>query len=638
VAVFWGVNIGALYPIIRVAHEGRPLQQWIDDAIAKSEQKSRELRANIQRRRRALESAPPPAGDIDRGRSALEYDLASEERAAASLRRVRPILYHRWFPRAPFQTVLLVVAALLLATLAKGLFVFINLALVARLHHQLTYDLRRQFFRHALRIDLAGHGREKAGGLLGRFSADLARVAAGVQSLFGDALREPMKMLTCLVGASLISWRLLAFSLLLTPLTAFLVRQLAGSIKRSTRRALEEVSNLYGVLNESFSGIQTVQAFTLEHLVRRKFRSVSQECLRKLMRISLYKAVTKPLTETLGIGVICLALAAGAYLSVNQQTHIWGIRLCDRPLSLPALLLFYGLLIGAVEPSRKLSDVFNTVQAAIPAADRLFLLLDRQPDIASPPHPRRLARPHRRIVFEGVHFEYTAGHPVLSNINLELLFGETVAIVGPNGSGKTTLTNLIPRFYDPHQGAVLIDGVDLREVHLRSLRKRIGLVTQRTVLFDDTVRNNIRYGRLGAAEADVVRAAQQARAHEFIMQQLELGYDTNLGAGGQRLSGGQRQRIALARALIRDPEILILDEATNQIDFESERLIQQALRQFRGGRTVLVVTHRFSTLQLADRIVVMNNGQIEDVGTRNQLAERCELFRRLYAGQFAESA
>jgi ATP-binding cassette subfamily B protein/subfamily B ATP-binding cassette protein MsbA len=510
--------------------------------------------------------------------------------------------------------------------------------LVADLEQRLTFDLRRAFFHRALRMDQAAFGDERTSGLLSRFHADIGFVTAGQKALFGSAMREPLKMLACLLGASLISWRLLVFSLLLTPLTAFLIRRLALSIKRANRRSLEEFSHLFGVLTEAFNGIETVQAFTLEPFQRSKFYRASKECFRKGMKIAFYNALTKPVTEVFGIGVICLALLSGAYLTLNHQTHIFGVRMTDRPIDIELLLVFYALLIGATEPARKLSDVFNSLQAGVAASERLFPLLDRAPGIVSPESPVAVPSPFRKIVFDDVNFHYTPGRPVLLDLSLQIGAGETVAIVGPNGCGKTTLLNLLPRFCDPTTGRVRLDDTDIRQVHLKDLRSRIGLVTQRSLLFDDTVYNNIRHGRMDASQADIVRAAKQAKADRFIIEKLRDGYDTVIGTGGSNLSGGQRQRLALARAFLRDPEILILDEATNQIDLESEQLIHQALEQFAKNRTVIIVTHRLSTLALADRIVVMDHGRIEDVGSHEQLLARCEVYRRLHEIQFQRSA
>jgi ATP-binding cassette subfamily B protein/subfamily B ATP-binding cassette protein MsbA len=312
--------------------------------------------------------------------------------------------------------------------------------------------------------------------------------------------------------------------------------------------------------------------------------------------------------------------------------------MCDRPLSIPALLCFYGLLIGASDPARRLSDVFSAIQSGVAAADRLFPLLDREPQIIDPPNPQPLPSSFLRLHFDGVDFHYVSDQPVLKNVDLTVKAGETLCVVGPNGCGKSTLISLLPRFHDPVSGTVRIDDADLRSVRLRDLRRFVGTVSQQTLLFDDTVFNNIRYGSWNASREQVIEAARRAHADRFIENSLDDGYETPVGPGGNRLSGGQRQRIALARAILRDPQVLILDEATSQIDIESEQLIHQALEEFIRDRTAIIITHRLSTLNLADRILVMESGEIADLGTHDELLDRCDLYQRLHDIQLRQSA
>jgi len=638
VALFWGGNIGGVYPIVEVAIRGKSLQMWAADEIAQAEAKSAELRGEIEDLEQAIAAEAGPAADtMNRELDLLQRRLEAEQTAVATAGRLKPYI-DRYLPSDPFRTIVWIVAALMAATAIKDFFIFANHMLVERVVQMVAFDLRKQLYHHLLRMDLGEFGEQRTGTIMSRFNVDLGYLSSGLNCLLGRAILEPLKGLACLLGAAFVCWRLLLFSLLLAPLAGFLIRTLARSIKRANRRAMEENAQLMGVLSEAFSGMQTVKAFTMEKYERSRFHKVSKACLRKAMKIAFYNSLSKPATEVLGLGMVFIALIAGAFLVLNQETHILGIRMCDRPLSIPALLCFYGLLIGASDPARKLSDVLNGIQAGVAAADRIFPLLDRQPKIADPENPRPAPRPHARLVFERVSFHYTPDQPVVRDIDLTIEFGETLCIVGPNGCGKTTLINLLPRFYDPVQGVVRLDDVDLRELRLRDLRRLVGMVTQQTVLFDDTVYHNIRYGSPQASRDEVVAAARRAHAHRFIEEKLEHGYETVVGPGGNRLSGGQRQRIALARAILRDPDILILDEATSQIDIESEQQIHQALEQFVRGRTAIIITHRLATLDLADRILVMDAGRIVDLGTHDELVRRCELYRRLYDVQLRQTA
>jgi ATP-binding cassette subfamily B protein/subfamily B ATP-binding cassette protein MsbA len=487
-------------------------------------------------------------------------------------------------------------------------------------------------------VNLATFGQDGTSELMSRFTYDVESLSSGVSDFFGKLVREPLKMLACLIGAAWVCWPLLVLSLLLAPLAAFLIRGLARTLKRANRRAMEEMSQIYNILEETFQGIKVVKAFTMERSERWRFHQINKKFLRKAMRIARYDSLTRPMTEIMGIATVCVAILAGAHLVLNKETRILGVPMCRQPLSFNALLLFYGMLAGISDPARKLSEVFSRIQRAAAAADRIYQLIDRQPVIVDPPRPRALSRHRSELVFDRVQFHYQPGLPVLDNVDLRIAFGETIAIVGPNGCGKTTLANLIPRFFDPVAGSVRLDGVDLRQVRLRDLRSQIGIVTQETLLFDDTVFNNIRYGAPHATAEQVVKAAQQAHAHRFIEERLEHGYQSVVGARGNLLSGGQRQRISLARAILRDPALLILDEATSQVDLESEQVIQKVLEQFIRNRTTVIITHRMGTLALADRIVVMQSGRILDVGSHDQLQRRCDLYSRLYDIQFKEIA
>ena len=445
----------------------------------------------------------------------------------------------------------------------------------------------------------------------------------------GKVVAEPLRALACVVGACLISWQLTLMFLILVPIAVFVLSRVGRVMKRATRRLLERMSSIYKILQESFQGIRVVKAFTMEPAERRRFKAATRDYYKKAMLVVNIEALSDPIIEVLGVAAVAGALLAGSYLVISGDNRLFGVQLSDQPLDAEALLSLYVLLAAIADPVRKLSSVFTRIQSACAAADRIFDYVDRRPHVRGNSDGPRLPlagrerrggrnRPLTYIEFRDICFSYDPEQPILTNIHLGVHAGETLAVVGPNGCGKSTLLSLLPRFYDPNHGIILIDGHDLRTLHLRSLRQQIGVVTQEVILFDDTIFNNIAYGaRRPTAEA-VEAAARQAFAHDFIVD-LPNGYQTRVGELGRNISGGQKQRLSLARAILRNPSILILDEATSACDAESEALIHQALKDFKAGRTTFLITHHLHTLEIADRIVVLEKGRIVAVGTHAEL-------------------
>lgn len=638
VALFWGANLGLVKPIVDITFSGKSPHTWADSQVKEAADRVADLEEKVA----AAQLKLPSAEGADRAkiRATLEADQIKLESERLGLRQAEA--YHPWIvrylPDSSFWALALLVGILCGATVIKDSFLAADMILVERLSQLTAFDLRARLMRTALNREVAAFSNDRTSDLLSRFTTDMSSISAAVNAVVGRVLLEPLKMLACLIGAALICWRLLLLSLVIAPLAAFLYYKLAQSLKRANRRAMEQMSQLYGRITESLTGILSVKAFGMEQHERRRFHEASKLFFFRSQRIAVYFALARTSTELTGTIIISLAVLAGAYLVLNQQTTLLGIKIMERPLSSGSLLAFYALLAGVSDPARKLADVFNYIQRGLAAADRIYEVLDAEPTIVDPPKPEVLRNPKPEVVFENVSFHYQPGQPVLKNISLRIPFGKTVAVVGPNGCGKSTLISLLLRFYDPVEGSIKLDHFDLRQLRQQDVRDHIGLVAQNAMLFDDTVMANIRYGSPHATDADVIEAATKAHAHRFITEKLEKGYDTMVGERGGKLSGGQRQRVLLARAILRDPAILILDEATSQIDLESEQLIHRVLEQFTRGRTTLMITHRVASLALADEVIVLDGGRVLDVGTHDQLIARCDLYRRLYQLGFKASA
>lgn len=638
VAFLWGANLGTVYPMVQIVFQGKTIVEGIEERRLAAEEKVKALADRVQ----ALEEEhkKPVARSVHKIEADLSAEMAKLAHAQWTLSWLRWAKDRAvvWLPKDAWGTIVGIVLFLIAATALKEVFLVANLMLVDRVTQLTSFNLRRIFYRKALRMDMAAFGEEGASQLISRFTHDIDQISTGVMALLGKCVREPLRAAACLAGAAFISWKLLLLCLVVSPPAILMITFLVRSIKRVSRRALQQMSDIYVHLTETLHGVAVVKAYTAESYERRKFHETTKDYFRMSMRISLYNALTKPTTEFLGIGVLGLGILAGGHLVTSDTNEIFGIALSSSRLYSEDLIAFFAFLAGAADPLRKLTEVSGEVQRAAAAADRVYSLLDRTPSVLDPRHARAFPENFREIRFEAVDFEYKPGKPVLKDVSFTVKAGETIAIIGGNGSGKSTLTNLLLRFYDPSRGAIRIDGIDLRDMKMRHLRRHIGIVSQQTILFDDTVANNIRYGAPRAADSEVIEAAQAAHAHKFIQDKLDQGYESRVGERGNRLSGGQRQRISLARAILRNPSILILDEATSQIDIESEQLIHQALEKFTRGRTTFLITHRAQSLSLADRILILDHGRVVDFGTHAELMERSEHYRSRHMLSLGDAA
>jgi len=514
------------------------------------------------------------------------------------------------------------VGLLVALNLLKGLATFFQAYMVGKVQTGISRRIAAQLYEHVLGLSMSFYNRKGTPSITARFANDVEALGRGLNTLFGKALVDPLRLLGFLGMAAFANWKLLLLNMGLFPAVGLAIYFFGRKARRAMRKTLHSRDRLMNILQETVGGISIVKAYNMEPRETGRFNRENDRVRRQDLKLVKVDAATNPLVEFLGFVGVGLSLVVAAY---------W-VKRTGAPTQ--DVVLFYTALLFMADPIRKLSRVNNRLQMLRAASRRVFAYLDEQSEIYERPDARTLPRFSEEIRFEKVYFTYNDIDTVLRGVNIVARKGEIIALVGPSGAGKSTIARLIARFWDPTSGRVTIDGVDLRDVTLESLRAQIGLVTQEVILFNDTIASNIAYGRPDATFREIEEAAAAANAAGFI-EDLPDGYESVAGDRGCVLSGGQRQRIALARAILKDPPILILDEATSSLDSESEYLIRKAMDAFLENRTSVVIAHRLSTIERATRIYVMDGGEILAEGTNEELLSSSPLYKKLHRMQFA---
>ncbi|MCD6094032.1 MAG: ATP-binding cassette domain-containing protein [Candidatus Omnitrophica bacterium] len=521
---------------------------------------------------------------------------------------------------SPSELLLIIAWLIPLLFILKGLFIFAQSFLMSGISQKVIRDIRDKLYCKLQGLSLNFFSKARTGELISQITYDVGLVQNSITEGLMEFVYQSLQIILFLGIVFFIHWRLAIISLILLPLVVLPVIKIGKKLRKISSRSQEKMGRINNILYETIAGIRIVKAFSMEDYEVKRFAQENNRFCRLIIKSIKRTIVLSPLNEFVG------ALSAAFILFFGGREVLRGT------MSAGVFTLFLGALLSLMKPFKKVTNIYGLTQQALAAAKRIFKILDTQATIKEKEDAVVLSCFNKSIIFERVYFNY-GEKEVLKDINLEVQKGEVVAFVGHSGVGKTTLVNLIPRFYDPYKGRVTIDGYDLRELTLKSLRDQIGIVTQETVLFNDTVRANIAYGRQEARLEEIIEAAKAANAHQFIVN-LPEEYQTIIGEQGLSLSGGERQRLAIARAFLKGAPILILDEATSQLDSRSEKLIQEALGRLMQGKTVFVIAHRLSTVKNADKIVILDGGKIVDIGRHSELLSRDSLYKRLYEMQF----
>ncbi len=502
--------------------------------------------------------------------------------------------------------------------LLKNLFTYLSLYFLAPLRNGVIHDLRCAVHKRCLELPISYFTEKRKGDVLARMSADMTEIEWTLLTSLEMVVRQPLMIIGSVIILIIMSAKLTLFVVLVLPISVLIINLVGKSLKRSSDKAQNQFGHILSLMEETLTGLRIIKAFNAEERTEKKFEESSGEFKRLKNKVLRKKDLASPMSETLGVAVVLLVLWYG-----GKQV------LVDKELTGGALIAFIVFFYQIFPAIKSFTNAIYNIQKGNSSAERIIEILDAENPIVEKSNAKNIEVFTDKIAFKDVTFWYEdKKSPVLKNINFEVNKGKTVALVGASGSGKTTISNLLPRFFDVKEGGIFLDGVDLRDLKIHALRSKLGIVTQESILFNDTVANNIALGKPDASIEEIMHAAKTANAHEFI-KDLPKGYQTNIGEGGGKLSGGQKQRLSIARALLEDPPVLILDEATSALDTESERLVQDALNHLMQNRTSLVIAHRLSTIQHADEIIVLEKGQIVERGNHEQLLADAGVYHKL---------
>ncbi|MFC1527329.1 ABC transporter ATP-binding protein [Candidatus Neomarinimicrobiota bacterium] len=522
-----------------------------------------------------------------------------------------------------FETLKVLSIVIIIIFLLKNLFLYIKNILLTHVQYNFITELRNNLYKKYLSLSLSFFNKQKSGELISIIITDVSNMRRAFTVGFQRAFVEPLNIIAFIILLFIINVQLALISILIVPITGVTITAIGRSVKRKSRRIAAKIADITNINSETLNSIRIVKAFTTENFESKRFLKETFKFFKLILHRARLRLLAVPLTEIIGVCVAAVLIIIG-----GRKV------LVDQSMTSEDFLRFILVLFSALAPIRLLSNVNMEIQTGMASAERVFRKLDSKSDIIVSPDAHNLDSFKNAIEFKDVSFTYNSeDDTILSDVSFTIKKGEVVALVGESGAGKSTIADLVPRFYDVSNGSILIDGNDLRNVSTKSLRKLMGIVTQETILFNDTIRANIAYGLPEVNNDDVVSAAKTANALDFILEQPD-GFDTIIGDKGVRLSGGQRQRLAIARAVLDNPPILILDEATSSLDTLSEKLVQEALERLMTDRTVLVIAHRLSTIQKADKIIVLEKGQIVECGTHKKLLDNIGPYKRLYEYQF----